>query len=142
MAELYQFISNSTTIDLDIMFRCPHYVEVEGIEFQPLDRVQHELLLENEEVDLQTDTYWEQKLPSDYEDIIKKSKNCVEWTTKKELYSILRKGCYGAYEYLFKGKNSIIPKQVLTCLWEEMSYDISNTGFGTYKFSMAMAVFS
>lgn len=53
-------------------------------------------MVEDEEVDMQTisdsDTYWEQKLPSDYEDIIKTSKDSVQWTTKKELYYILCKG--------------------------------------------------
>lgn len=38
------------------------------------------------------DTYWEKILPNDYEDIIKWSKDSEQWTTKKELYFILRKG--------------------------------------------------
>ena len=47
--------------------------------------------LTDEELDM-PNTYWEQKLPSDYEDIIKWSKDSLQWTTKKELYSILSKG--------------------------------------------------
>lgn len=55
-----------------------------------------------------SDTYWEEKLPSDYEDIINWSKDSVQcfsisflyptkkdsfqWTTKKELFSIFCKG--------------------------------------------------
>lgn len=53
-------------------------------------------VLEDEKVDMQTisdpDMNWEQKLPNDYQEIIKWSKDCVQWTTKKELYSILCKG--------------------------------------------------
>lgn len=54
-------------------------------------------MLEDEEVHIQTisnpDSYWEQLLPTDYEEIIKLSKNKdVQWTTKKELYSTLCKG--------------------------------------------------
>ncbi|KAL4561031.1 hypothetical protein LXL04_033192 [Taraxacum kok-saghyz] len=48
--------------------------------------------LEVENVDLRTHTYWEQKLPSDCEDIINFSKeDSLQWTTKKELYSIFCK---------------------------------------------------
>ncbi|KAI3500220.1 hypothetical protein L1887_36038 [Cichorium endivia] len=60
-----------------------------------MERVQHQVL-EDEEVDTQnishSDTYWEQKLPTDYEDIIKWSKDSLQWTTKKDLYSILCEG--------------------------------------------------
>ncbi|XP_022031282.1 F-box protein At2g02240-like [Helianthus annuus] len=56
-------------------------------------KMEHEVLMD----DMQTisesdDTYWENKLPNDYDDIIKWSKDDVKWTTKKELYSILCKG--------------------------------------------------
>ncbi|GJZ70845.1 kinase-like domain, phloem protein 2-like protein, partial [Tanacetum coccineum] len=37
-------------------------------------------------------TYWEQKFPNDYEEILSLSKDSLIWTTKKELYSILRRG--------------------------------------------------
>ena len=40
----------------------------------------------------ESDTYWEQKLPNDYEEILNLSKDSLQWTTKKELYSILRRG--------------------------------------------------
>ncbi|XP_023771893.2 U-box domain-containing protein 43 isoform X1 [Lactuca sativa] len=69
-AELYQYFVNDTgNVDLEIEFHCPNAIEVEGIEFLPLEK--HKLL----DVDLQTDTDWGPKLPCDYEDIIKWSKN-------------------------------------------------------------------
>ncbi|KAI3515448.1 hypothetical protein L1887_14344 [Cichorium endivia] len=65
------------------------------IEFQPLERVVNELL-EDDDEDMQTishsDTYWEQKLPSNYEEIIKLSTYSLQWTTKKEIYFILCNG--------------------------------------------------
>ncbi|KAL4581145.1 hypothetical protein LXL04_017354 [Taraxacum kok-saghyz] len=87
-AELYQFINVSGNIDLKIEFRCLNGIDVEGIEFVPVEKVH----LEDEDVDLQTDTYWEQKLPSDYEEIIKCSKDSLQWNTKKELCSIFSNG--------------------------------------------------
>ncbi|KAK9050802.1 hypothetical protein SSX86_030229 [Deinandra increscens subsp. villosa] len=57
--------------------------------------VEHEVLIDDS-VDLlpvlDTETYWELKLPSDYEDIIKRSKDSLQWETKKDLYAILCKG--------------------------------------------------
>nr|GEW91086.1 ankyrin repeat-containing protein [Tanacetum cinerariifolium] len=42
--------------------------------------------------DSQSDTFWEQKVPNDYENILNLSKDSLQWTTKKELYSILKRG--------------------------------------------------
>ncbi|KAF5774424.1 putative protein kinase RLK-Pelle-CrRLK1L-1 family [Helianthus annuus] len=39
-----------------------------------------------------SDANWEEKLPADYEDIMKRSENSVQWTTKEEAYAIIRKG--------------------------------------------------
>ncbi|KAL8209941.1 hypothetical protein R6Q57_006673 [Mikania cordata] len=41
-----------------------------------------------------SDAYWEEELPADYEDIMKWSidSDSVQWTTKKEAYSIIRNG--------------------------------------------------
>ncbi|CAH1445239.1 unnamed protein product [Lactuca virosa] len=90
--ELYQFTSLKKSADFDITFDCGgHPLIVEAIEFQPIERVDHHQLLEDEKVDM-PETYWEQRLPSDYEDILKSYKNSAQWTTKKELYSILCKG--------------------------------------------------
>ncbi|KAD4178564.1 hypothetical protein E3N88_27155 [Mikania micrantha] len=96
-AELYQFTSDNITIDLEIMFYtkwCSNIL-VESIEFRPLEKVEHEVLTDDK-VDMRTipdtDTYWEQKLPIDYEDIIKWSVNGVRWGTKRELYDILCEG--------------------------------------------------
>ncbi|CAH1454684.1 unnamed protein product [Lactuca virosa] len=95
MAELFVFTCERRNIDLEITFDCHCPLTIEGIEFQPLERVEHELF-EDDDVDMQTisdsDTYWEQKLPSNYEDILKLSTHTVQCTTKKELYFILRKG--------------------------------------------------
>ncbi|CAI9290789.1 unnamed protein product [Lactuca saligna] len=95
MTELYQFTSDNRNVDLEITFLSEEPLIVEGMVFLPLERVEQEVV-EDEEVDMQTisdsDTYWEQKLPSDYEDIIKTSKDSVQWTTKKELYYVLCKG--------------------------------------------------
>nr|GFC31150.1 putative receptor-like protein kinase At5g39000 [Tanacetum cinerariifolium] len=38
------------------------------------------------------DTYWENKLPKDYADLIKLSDDSINWTTKEQLYYILREG--------------------------------------------------
>ncbi|KAL8238968.1 hypothetical protein R6Q59_015535 [Mikania micrantha] len=101
MCELYQFTSNYTTIDLDILFKgFDRDIQVKGIEFQPLE------IEEDEKPDMQpisysklnmqpvldSDTNWEESLPSDFEDIIKRSKERVRWTTKKEAYSTIFEG--------------------------------------------------
>ncbi|KAL7602468.1 hypothetical protein Lser_V15G22813 [Lactuca serriola] len=101
-AELYQFTSDNRYVDLEITFKCWNKLLVEGIEFEPVEIVSQQILehqeLEDErEVDMQedmshSDAYWKEKLPSDYETIIKWSKDKLHWTTKKELYSILCKG--------------------------------------------------
>ncbi|CAH1445240.1 unnamed protein product [Lactuca virosa] len=90
--ELYQFTSTKRSADFDITFdHRGHPLILEGIEFQPVERVDHQVLVE-EEVDM-PDTYREQKLPSDYEDVLKSSKDShVQWTTKKHLYFVLCKG--------------------------------------------------
>ncbi|KVH91626.1 Phloem protein 2-like protein, partial [Cynara cardunculus var. scolymus] len=102
-AELYRFTSYRRKFDLKMQFGCHHTSDtlvVEGIEFRPLEKViatsvEHEAL-EDEKVDMQpisdSDIYWEQKLPNDYEEIITSSKDAVQWTTKKELYFLLREG--------------------------------------------------
>ncbi|KAL7598435.1 hypothetical protein Lser_V15G22728 [Lactuca serriola] len=106
MAELYQFTSDSRNVDLEITFECRYPLLVEGIEFQPLERAEHHVL-EDEDVDMQTDTYWEQKIPNDYEDVIKLARYPVEWTTKKELYYILCQGfpIKNGEEWFSLGKN-------------------------------------
>ncbi|KAI3505408.1 hypothetical protein L1887_27537 [Cichorium endivia] len=70
--------------------------------------VEHQVL-EDEDADMQTisdsDTYWEQKLPSNYEDMIKRSNESQQWATKKELYSIFRKGFPVSKMWLSLNKN-------------------------------------
>nr|XP_043637261.1 uncharacterized protein LOC122608237 [Erigeron canadensis] len=98
--ELFQFTSEKRDHDLKIVFHienCP-YILVEGIEFRPLEKVEHEVLLNSEREDLQpitddSETFSEQILSNDYKDILEKSTHGVRKNaTKKEIYSILRKG--------------------------------------------------
>ncbi|KAI7752513.1 hypothetical protein M8C21_015864 [Ambrosia artemisiifolia] len=111
-AELYQFTSDQRTVDLEIWFytECCPTLLVEGIEFRPLKKVKHEVIMDDK-VDMQPlldrETYWEQKLPIDYEDIIKRSKDIEQWKTKKELYSILCKGFLISYgeEWFYLAKD-------------------------------------
>ncbi|PWA41314.1 protein kinase domain, Nitrogen network kinase 1, Phloem protein 2-like protein [Artemisia annua] len=105
MAELYQFTSNGSIADLEIIFENSGAVidrdvidGVEGIMFQPLEIVEDQVSKEDKVENVQTvsdsesDTYWEQKLTHDYEEILNLSKDSLQWTKKKELYSILRRG--------------------------------------------------
>ncbi|PWA41040.1 protein kinase-like domain, Phloem protein 2-like protein [Artemisia annua] len=99
MAELFQFTSDGSIVDLEIDFEyySKFFIEgVEGILFQPVEKVEDQLLEDDRVEDMETisdsDTYWEQKIPNDYEEILKLSKVSLKWKTKKELYSILCKG--------------------------------------------------
>ncbi|KAI7743870.1 hypothetical protein M8C21_030319 [Ambrosia artemisiifolia] len=92
MVELYQFTSDQRIVNLEIQFRDPCVdIEIEGIEFRPLEKEDENVTLKVQPI-LDSDSNWEDKVPIDYEDIIKLSKNSMQWTTKKELYSIFRKG--------------------------------------------------
>ncbi|CAI9285007.1 unnamed protein product [Lactuca saligna] len=104
----YRFISNTENVDLQVKFYCVTAIEAEGIEFQPLERVEDE----KEDMDMQTishpDTYWEQILPNDWKEILKLSKyHSLRLKTKKELYSILCKGfaINNDKEWFFLAKN-------------------------------------
>ncbi|PWA62025.1 protein kinase-like domain, Phloem protein 2-like protein [Artemisia annua] len=98
MAELYQFTSDGSIVDLEIIFENSgtNIDGVEGIMFRPLKKVEDQLLEDDKVEDIETisdsDTYWEPKIPNDYEETLKLSKVSLEWKTKKELYSILCKG--------------------------------------------------
>ncbi|KAK9078559.1 hypothetical protein SSX86_002616 [Deinandra increscens subsp. villosa] len=99
---LYQFTSDQKTHHFNItifpLLLNWHGTEccIESIEFQPTETETHE----NPEHKYMKDTQqtsnsrinWEQKLPADYTDLIKWSTYPIQWTTKTELYSILRKG--------------------------------------------------
>ncbi|MFS7928111.1 putative protein kinase RLK-Pelle-LRR-VIII-1 family [Helianthus anomalus] len=90
--ELYHFTTDHRTVDLQILFegyRNQDYLRVEGIEFQPLEKVDH---IDEKKPLSDSDADWEEKLPVDYEDIMKRSKNSLQWRTKEEAYSIIRKG--------------------------------------------------
>ncbi|KAL8238970.1 hypothetical protein R6Q59_015537 [Mikania micrantha] len=101
MCELYQFTSDHTTIDLDILFKgFDRDIQVEGIEFQPLEKEEDENLdmqpISDSKVDAQpisdSDSNWEESLPSDFQVIIERSKEGVRWTMKNEAYSTLCEG--------------------------------------------------
>ncbi|PWA62216.1 protein kinase domain, Nitrogen network kinase 1, Phloem protein 2-like protein [Artemisia annua] len=112
MVELYQFTCDGIIVDLEIDFD-DHgtNILVESIFFQPLEKVEDKLskddkvlqmedkLSKDDKVeniqtisDSESDTYWEQKLLNDYEKILNLSKDSLQWTSKKQLYSILRRG--------------------------------------------------
>ncbi|KAJ9537423.1 hypothetical protein OSB04_030156 [Centaurea solstitialis] len=112
MVELFQFTNIMTSVDLEITFEGPKdgsSLVVEGIDFRPLKKV----VLEDEEVDMQLqpisdlDTYWEDKLPNGYEEIIKSSKDSPKRTTKKDLYFLFCKGfrINNGEEWFYLGKN-------------------------------------
>ncbi|PWA46697.1 protein kinase-like domain, Phloem protein 2-like protein [Artemisia annua] len=112
MAELYQFTSDGSIVDLEIDFD-DHgsNLQVEGILFQPLEKVEDQLLEDDRVEDIKTisdsDTYWEQNIPNDYEETLKLSKVSLVWKTKKELYSILCKGFLldNGYQWFSVDKN-------------------------------------
>ncbi|KAJ0628960.1 putative protein kinase RLK-Pelle-CrRLK1L-1 family [Helianthus annuus] len=106
--ELYQFTTDHITVDLQILFEgfdnsAYFKVEVEGIEFQPLENEEH---IDDKQpisdLDSDSDANWEEKLPADYEDIMKLSKKGIfdyfPWTAKKKkkkkrkAYAILCEG--------------------------------------------------
>nr|GEU58155.1 phloem protein 2-like protein [Tanacetum cinerariifolium] len=101
--ELYQFTSSEKgdSFSIDIAQPLKYYSSVpmyflEGIEFRPVERGSHENQEDEDKIDMQrisdSDIYWERKLMNDYSKIITLSKENLEWTTKKELYFLLRKG--------------------------------------------------
>ncbi|PWA60899.1 protein kinase domain, Nitrogen network kinase 1, Phloem protein 2-like protein [Artemisia annua] len=100
MVELYQFTSDGSIVDLKIIFENSgtNIDGVEGIMFQPLEIVEDQVSKDDKVENIQTisdsesDTFWEQMFPYDYEEILNLSKDSLMWTTKKELYSILRRG--------------------------------------------------
>ncbi|GKA02039.1 kinase-like domain, phloem protein 2-like protein [Tanacetum coccineum] len=80
VAELYQFTSDGRIIDLEIeFFDDQNYMEVEGILFQPFDKVEHDQVIEDEIVDMQT--------LSDSDDIVIPLNDSVQWQMKQDLYS-------------------------------------------------------
>ncbi|PWA35522.1 protein kinase-like domain, Phloem protein 2-like protein [Artemisia annua] len=69
---------------------------IDSIEFLPVEQEKYGTHADNNKVDIKalsnSDTEWEQKFPSDYQDIINISKDVLPFSTKKELYFLLRKG--------------------------------------------------
>ncbi|XP_076936005.1 uncharacterized protein LOC143602927 [Bidens hawaiensis] len=95
VSKLYQFTSQEGQQKFCIEFlpkeQIPFKDEFafEGIEFRPLEGETHEKQGEEEN---KVDRNLEQLLPSDFTDVIKLSKEVIQWTTNMELYDLLRKG--------------------------------------------------
>ncbi|MFS7956854.1 putative phloem protein [Helianthus anomalus] len=99
---LYQFTSNQKTHNFNItifpLLLNWHSTQcsVEGIEFRPVEDETHEDPEHKYTKGMQTTSNsrinWEKKMPAEYTDLIKWSTYSIQWTTKNELYSILRKG--------------------------------------------------
>ncbi|KAF5774366.1 putative protein kinase RLK-Pelle-CrRLK1L-1 family [Helianthus annuus] len=92
--ELYQFTTDHRTVHLQILFKGYHLygvIQLEGMEFQPLENVEN---IDEKKLlsDSDSDANWEEKLPVDYEDIRKRSKNSLQLKTKEDAYSIICKG--------------------------------------------------
>ncbi|KAM0070294.1 putative protein kinase RLK-Pelle-CrRLK1L-1 family [Helianthus debilis subsp. tardiflorus] len=100
--ELYQFTTDHRTVDLQILFegfnrRYDSCINVQGIEFQPLENVEH--IDDKQPIsDSDSDANWEEKLPTDYVDIMKLSKKRLWWRTKREVYSIMCRGFLITYD--------------------------------------------
>ncbi|KVH91677.1 Concanavalin A-like lectin/glucanase, subgroup [Cynara cardunculus var. scolymus] len=96
VTQLYQFTCTQREHHFTIECLTLASVEcqiLEGIEFC---HVEYETE-EKKKVNIQSmsnvsNTDWEQKFPIDYIDLIKLSKTTIQWTTKEELYSVLRQG--------------------------------------------------
>ncbi|GKC63883.1 hypothetical protein Tco_1096481, partial [Tanacetum coccineum] len=102
MVELYQFTSDGSTVDLEIIFENSgtNINGVEGILFQPPERVEDRVSKDDKvenirtisDSEADTDTYREQNIPNDYEEILKLSTDRVIWNTEKELDTIFKRG--------------------------------------------------
>ncbi|GJU00983.1 kinase-like domain, phloem protein 2-like protein [Tanacetum coccineum] len=92
IAELYQFTSTERTFDLEVAFEDYTYnLIVEGILFQPLEKVEHEQVLEDEEV----------------------SNDSMQWRMKQGLVSNLLKRFHiyndqTGYTFVKNGKKSLM----------------------------------
>ncbi|KAI3690205.1 hypothetical protein L2E82_48181 [Cichorium intybus] len=100
MTELYQFTSYQKEHDFKIEFlnfaTTTRSRDFEGIEFRPIEHENDENLEDKNKAGMQQIPIFDmdcgQNLSPEYVDIIKLSKDNIEWTTKKELYLLLRKG--------------------------------------------------
>ncbi|KAI7752986.1 hypothetical protein M8C21_026727, partial [Ambrosia artemisiifolia] len=100
VTKLYQFTSHQGPqnfsidflsryqIPLDHEFGCEDEFAFEGIEFRPLEIV----TCGNQERRVKVETDLHPNLLIDFTDLIELSKDYIQWTTKKELYFLLRKG--------------------------------------------------
>ncbi|KAM0000667.1 putative protein kinase RLK-Pelle-CrRLK1L-1 family [Helianthus debilis subsp. tardiflorus] len=100
VTKLYQFTSHHgpqhfsidflsrNQIPLDHQFGFEEEFAFEGIEFRPLENV----TCGNQERKVKVAADLEPNLLMDFKDLIELSKDYIQWTTKKELYFLLRKG--------------------------------------------------
>ncbi|KAJ0560679.1 hypothetical protein HanHA300_Chr06g0214061 [Helianthus annuus] len=126
--DLYQFTYNYRIVHFQILFEGydnGDSLKVEGIEFQPLVNVEH---VDEKQLisDTDSDSNWEEKLPADYEDIMERSENSLQWTAKEEAYSIIRKGFFISWFSLDKnGKKCHMLSAALIWHWEKKCYHLN-----------------
>ncbi|KAJ0452449.1 putative protein kinase RLK-Pelle-CrRLK1L-1 family [Helianthus annuus] len=142
--ELYHFTCDHRIVDLQIMFEGFDNLSdilVQGIEFQPLEKVENtDEKQPISDSDSDSDANWEEKLPTDYKDIMKWSKKGIfdyfPWTEKKKkkAYSILCKGFLTNYGMTWfsldkNGKKCHMLSAALMWNWKE-NLLLSESRFG------------
>nr|GFC02037.1 serine-threonine/tyrosine-protein kinase catalytic domain-containing protein [Tanacetum cinerariifolium] len=92
--KMWHFINDGPNADFDIVIEELSYCEdpmesellIQGIEFHPIEMMQHEKNEEDHDDDDDDDEYWENKLPNDYQRLIQSSDKPLHYTNKKDLY--------------------------------------------------------
>ncbi|CAI9304508.1 unnamed protein product [Lactuca saligna] len=118
MAELYRFTSYKKEHEFKIEFLqfaiTSRWRHLEGIEFRPMEHEAHgDRKGKHTRPRSGLDTELEQKMILDYMDLIRLSKDNLQWTTKKDFYFLLRKG-FLIHEGEKKQTNEKLEKQRVT----------------------------
>ncbi|KAL7611217.1 hypothetical protein Lser_V15G10497 [Lactuca serriola] len=96
LIELCQFISHKKAAKLEVSFDSIHVrdsILIEGIQFLPVELAIEEEPVAVDNSNTMIDTNWEQKLPRDYQYIIKTAKDHVPYNiTNKEIYMLFIHG--------------------------------------------------
>ncbi|CAH1414584.1 unnamed protein product [Lactuca virosa] len=96
--ELCQFVSYRKVAKLELLLEgipCYNFMLLEGIQFLPIEMqaIEEEPLVVVDNSNTMIDANWEQKLPNDYQYIIKAAKDRVPYNiTNKEIYTLLSNG--------------------------------------------------
>ncbi|GKB84304.1 zinc finger, CCHC-type containing protein [Tanacetum coccineum] len=95
MIELCRFRSDNQIIDFKVQLEsfCGHPcgsgpIFVDGIEFRPIDNVEHEKSVDRS-INADSSINWDQQSSSDFQEIVKRSQYDVLTITKQELYKLL-----------------------------------------------------